>query len=105
MNQALSEILIDFSKIFPVYELDIKDRGKFNFGEDCILNKNAVQLVTFDAPSQQDKPKNNPTNIYNNKPIDNSNVNPSTFYNNNSVIPSTNITKFTDDQIKKIYIN
>ena len=54
LAQVLNEILIDFTNIFPVYRLAQSERGKYNYGEDCMIPKSNIQLISFDAPSKQE---------------------------------------------------
>jgi hypothetical protein len=97
ISNVVNEIIDEFTKIFPVYKLDIKDKGKFNYGENCKLNYENLQHVTFDASSKVEK--NTLSNL-----IDLNDLN---FKINNQPVIVKPFVKinFTDDQIKQIYIN
>jgi hypothetical protein len=112
----LNEINYDFSNIFPVYKLDINERGKFPGCEECYLYYEKVQSVTFDAPSKQDKTlttKPQPSLIKNDIKPQNNYIPDNNVYHNNynhNAYSSTTVvhqknTTFSDEQIKKIFLN
>jgi hypothetical protein len=119
LSNVLGEIYEEFFKIFPVYKLDIRDRGKYNYGNNCFLNPDCLQNVSFDAPSKSDQNSNkNPDNLgY----INDSNSANYKKPNNNIILNQLNeidlrlfgshavkkpqVPSFSNDQIKKIYIN
>lgn len=53
INNILDQILKEFSTTFPVYKLDKKTKS-IDYGEDCILFKDNLQNVSFEASSQLD---------------------------------------------------
>jgi len=52
---VLNQIRIEFSKFFPIFKLDASERGKHNYGENCVLKVENLKRVSFDSPSVMDK--------------------------------------------------
>ncbi len=115
LNSVFIELSTEFSKCFPVYRLEAKEHGKSNYGENCILLKDNLQSVNFDAPSRLDKHhfSNYNHNRGNSQPLisldefnNYSGKNVKNVNNSNPQfeIQSEKLPTYSDDQLKRIYI-
>jgi hypothetical protein len=109
LNDIFLELSTEFSKCFPVYRLEKKDYGKVNYGENCVLMKDNTQVVTFDAPSRLDKfhLSNYTHNRSSSQPLISLDDlhRPKPQENIINKFSNEKLPTYSDDQIKRIYIN
>lgn len=120
LNDTFQELSTEFSKCFPVYRLEKKDYGKVSYGDNCVIKVDNSQVVTFDAPSRLDKFQQSyqghqSNNVNSNtfsqpsQPLisldDLHRQKPSIGQNIINNLSNEKLPTFTDDQIKRIYIN
>lgn len=117
LNDTFQELSTEFSKCFPVYRLEKKDYGKVSYGDNCVIMKDNSQVVTFDAPSRLDKShqKHQSNNLNSNtfsqpsQPLisldDLHRPKPSIGQNIINNLSNEKLPTYSDDQIKRIYIN
>jgi len=113
---VLNQIQLEFHKFFPIFKLDVRERGKYFYGDNCTLNPELIRKVSFEANSQVDsrRPVSRTFDNFNqDKNLNKNVINPKNAYDPNVFNqieffpkPAVNsIVYHSEEQIKKILIN
>lgn len=108
----IKDLYKEFNSVFPVYKLDLNERGKHKVSEECVLKHDFLTPISFDAPLYSENEKLANQFIQNNHNINPMNqqhhINNQPKVNNPQPQPQpqpNQIPMFSDEQIKKIYLN
>lgn len=112
----LNQIQLEFHKFFPIFKLDVRERGKYNYGDNCTLNPEIIRKVSFEASSRVESHRSvshTYSNLKQDKNLIKNVINPKNLYDPNIFNqidffpkPAINpIVYHSEEQIKKILIN